>query len=46
MNVRMMFKRNDEHGHVHVSGQDSLVHGVSNAVRAKAGKIGAADEGT
>ena len=44
--VRMMFKRNDEHGYVYVSGKDSLVPGVSNAVGAKAGKTGATNEGT
>ena len=44
--VRMMFKKNDEHGYVYVSGKDSLVHGVSNVVSARAGKTGAADEGT
>jgi len=30
--VRMMFKRNDEHGYVYVSGKDSMVHGISNVV--------------
>jgi len=45
-NVRMMFKINDEHGYVYVSGKDSLVHCVSNAVGARAGKIRADDEDT
>jgi len=35
--VRMIFMENDEHGYVYVSGKDSLVHGVSDAVDARAG---------
>ena len=43
--VRMMFKGNAEHGYVYVSGKDSLVCGVNNAVSARAGETGSADEG-
>ena len=46
MHVRMMFKGNDAYGYVYVSGKDSLLHGVSNAIGARAGETGAVDQGT
>ena len=39
-NVRMMFKENDEHGYVYVSGKDNIAAHVSNNVRGKRGGQG------
>ena len=44
-NVRMMFKENDEHGYVYVSGKDNIVPHVSKDVDATMGRIGVAEEG-
>ena len=43
--MRMMFKGNDEYEYVYVSGKDSLVRDVSNAVGDRAGETRVADEG-
>jgi len=43
--VRMMFKGNNEHGYVYVSGKDNITAHVSNEVGRKTGRTGDADDG-
>jgi len=47
INVRMMFKGNDEHKYVYVSGKDNAVRGVTNAVVivVRVGRSGKRDDG-
>ena len=44
-NVRMMFKGNDEHGFVYVSGKDNVAAHVRNEVMGIMGRTGDADDG-
>ena len=43
--VRMMFKGNDEHGYVYVSGKDNVAAHVSNEVTGITGRTADADDG-